>query len=193
MRLAEEQFAGPLVVGAVMFDKPIPDLIDSKRIARQHRPRFAQRIMEEAYDWGIGWVWPEEIDKIGNLTRATGLAINRALSDMKKKPEHDFLLIDGNTNFLTGNAKVILKVKAEDSFPVVAAASIIAKVARDNYMVEQSEVHNLYGFEDNVGYGTASHMQAIYDAGRVCELHRKSFKPIKEYLDSVKEELPEAA
>ena len=127
---------------------------------------------------GLGWVSAREVDKIG-LTNAVKLAMSRALDQISI--DYDQVIIDGNINFLAENPKTIAVIKADDTVPSVSAASIVAKVARDQYMAQQAIDYPDYGFEKHVGYGTALHLKQLQDHG-VSELHRLSFKPIKALL-----------
>jgi ribonuclease HII len=172
-------WAGPLVVGAVMLDigAPIARLQDSKQLTKSAREVLAKQIEACAKTYALGWVWPSEIDELG-LTAATALAIERAIEEV---PIHDYIVIDGSVNFLPENHKVVTLVKADNQIPAVSAASIIAKVARDNYMAEQALLYPDYGFELHVGYGTARHKKALISHG-ITALHRHSFQPIRQLL-----------
>ncbi len=167
-------WAGPLVAGAVILKQPIGGLKDSKKLSKKQREKLAAEIEVQAPAFGLGWVQPVEIDEMG-LTAAIELAMRRALEQITAS--YDEIIIDGNFNFLPENPKVHTVIKADDTVPAVSAASIIAKVARDNYMAEIVEKFPDYGFERHVGYGTALHLERLKLHG-VCELHRRSFKPI---------------
>lgn len=167
-------WAGPLVVGAVIIDKPIKDLADSKNLAKAMRKKISGDIRQVCTAYSTGWVTAAEIDELG-LTLATTLAIKRATENIS---EYDLILIDGSINYLPNNPKSLNLIKADSLLPAVSAASILAKVARDEYMEEQALNYRNYGFESNVGYGTAKHKQAILDHG-ITPLHRKSYKPVK--------------
>lgn len=167
-------WAGPLVVGAVILNRTIPGLTDSKVLTALQRKALSVLIHDQAAACATGWVTPQEVDQLG-LTAATGLAIERAITHI---PIYDELIIDGSVNFIPDNPKARTMVRADAVVPAVSAASIIAKVARDDYMAEQHLLYPSYGFDTHVGYGTAKHKQALVDCG-VTKLHRLSYKPIQ--------------
>jgi ribonuclease HII len=168
-------WAGPLVAGAVILGEPIVGLKDSKKLSKKQREKLAIEIKLQAAAIGLGWVRPAELDEIG-LTAAVRLAMRRALDQIEV--EYDEIIIDGNLNFFPDNPKAKAVIKADDSVPAVSAASIVAKVARDNYMAEITAKYPEYGFEKHVGYGTALHLERLKLHG-VSDLHRLSFKPIQ--------------
>lgn len=167
-------WAGPLVAGAVILSGALKAVADSKALNKAKRERLAAKIYEHAEYAQLGWVWPEEIDKLG-LTRATSLAISRAIAEAGK---YDILLIDGSINLQAGNSKARSLIRADTIVPAVSAASIIAKEGRDKYMAEQALIYPGYKFEAHVGYGTAAHKKALADFG-VTPLHRMSYKPVQ--------------
>jgi len=177
-------WAGPLVAGAVILpsklhleDGPI-ELRDSKKLSKKQREVAAQWIEATALAIGLGWVWPAEIDEHG-VTWAVQTAMERAVAEIAA--EYDEIIIDGNINYFANNPKAKAIVKADDSVPSVSAASIVAKVARDNYMAQLDEKYQGYSFEKHVGYGTAAHIAALKSLG-VSDIHRLSYKPIKALL-----------
>jgi len=172
-------WAGPLVAGAVMLRRPIQGLRDSKKLTKKQRELLNTRIKKQAMAYGLGWVSVSEIDALG-LTAAISLAMRRALQDIAVRC--DEVIIDGSYNFLPDIAGTRCIVRADDTVPSVSAASIIAKVARDAYMASVAAgQYPMYGFEKHVGYGTALHRAALLAHG-ICDLHRRSFAPIKRLL-----------
>ena len=176
-------WAGPLVVGAVVLgEKSVEGLTDSKKLTKKKRDALDSLIRRDAAGFGLGWVPAHELDEIG-LSAALRLATIRAVEQVKA-PYHE-IIIDGTINFLKETAKgkyVTTLPKADLLIQSVSAASIIAKVARDNYMTLQDVAYPGYGFGSHVGYGTAAHRLAI-DALGVTPLHRLSFAPLKKYKD----------
>ena len=170
-------WAGPVVAGAVLLDDDIPGLRDSKVLSKKRRAVFSEQI-HAAATVGLGWVTPTEVDRLG-LTAAVGLAMQRALDQIAQPYEQ--IIIDGNYNFMPNNPKVITIIRADDTVPAVSAASIIAKVARDEYMAQLSAKYPMYGFTKHVGYGTETHRKALQEHGVTPE-HRKSYKPIQALL-----------
>lgn len=174
-------WAGPLVVGAVVLGgQSIDGLTDSKKLTKKRRDELDVIIRECAAGYGLGWVHANEIDDIG-LSEALKLATKRAVEQVST-PYHE-IVIDGTINFLAGTTKgqyVSTMPKADLLVPSVSAASIIAKVARDNYMAEQDSIYEGYKFASHVGYGTAVHRAAIEERG-VTPLHRLSFAPLQKY------------
>jgi ribonuclease HII len=174
--------AGPLVVGAVILKLPIKGIGDSKKLSKQQRSKLAQIIVCEADEYSLGWVSSKEIDKLG-LTKAIRLAIFRALKQIgtfNANSTIQQIIIDGNYNFLADDKRSKTIVKADESINCVSAASILAKVARDEWMVKvAAKRYPKYLFERHVGYGTKLHLDAIRQYGP-CDIHRLSFRPIKQ-------------
>lgn len=171
-------WAGPVVAGAVALDKPIEGLKDSKNLSKKKREELTIKIKAEAKAVGLGWVEASIVDEVG-ITEAVKLAMQQALD--KINVNYDEVIIDGHLNFLADQPKTRALIKADDTEPSVSAASIVAKVARDNYMSEIAADYPDYGFEKHVGYGTALHLERLKLYG-VSSLHRRSFKPIKGML-----------
>jgi len=174
-------WAGPLVVGAVVLGgASIDGLTDSKKLSKKKRDALDVLIREQASGYGLGWVHADELDEVG-LAEALRIATIRAVEQVKAK--YTEIIIDGTINFLKETSKgqyVTTLPKADLLIPSVSAASIIAKVARDNYMALQDTTYPGYGFTSHVGYGTASHRAAIEKIG-VTPLHRLSFAPLAKY------------
>ena len=164
--------AGPVVASVVVF-KPntkIEGINDSKKLSEAKREELFDRIKEEALDYGIGIVNNEDIDKY-NILNATYMAMKKALNCLKNTP--DYLLIDAAT--IPGidiHQKPI--IKGDSKSISIAAASILAKVTRDNIMYQYDEIFPEYGFKSHKGYGTKEHYEAIEKYG-ITRIHRKSF------------------
>ena len=171
-------WAGPVVAGAVILDKPIDGLKDSKKLSKKKREELTIQIKDEAKAVGLGWVEASIVDEVG-ITEAVRLAMQQALDEIDA--DYDEVIIDGHLNFLPDNPKTRALIKADDTEPSVSAASIVAKVARDNFMSEVASEYPDYGFPQHVGYGTALHLERLKLHG-VSNLHRRSFKPIKGML-----------
>ena len=172
--------AGPVVAGAVLLDTKATRLLqkihltDSKKMTQKQREVAYDFIIEHAIGYGIGWVFPSEVDQSG-LTQAVANAMLQALDAIQL--DYDRVIIDGNYNYLPTNSKAETMIKADLSELSVSAASVIAKVARDRYMAEQAEMYPEYGFEKHVGYGTKVHLEALQRYGPSA-IHRLSVKPV---------------
>lgn len=165
-----------------MLRRRIPGLADSKKLSRIQRQKLDIKIRRQALGYGIGWVSPAELDEIG-LTEAVRLAMRRAVAGVTC--DYDEIIIDGNYNYLKDLPQSSCLIKADDTVASVSAASIIAKVARDAYMRQVAAVsHPAYKFDQHVGYGTALHAELLKLHG-ICELHRKTFAPVRALLDVV--------
>ena len=143
---------------------------DSKKLSDKQRRALFPVIIEKALAYGIGFATQEEIDEI-NILQATFLAMERAIEQLKIKPE--LLLIDGNRKRDFG-IKAETVIKGDSKSANIAAASVLAKVTRDDYMLDQAELYPEYGFEIHKGYGTKAHYAALRQFGH-CPLHRLSF------------------
>jgi ribonuclease HII len=172
--------AGPVVAACVILDeRRIPArIVDSKKITDRRRRELSRRIMESAVAVGVGVVDPAVIDEV-NIYNATILAMKRAVSAMPVKP--DFLLIDA-VKIYDISISSLSFVKGEDKSVSVAAASIIAKVCRDDIMMGLSEEYPEFGFCRHKGYGTALHTAALRTHGPT-EVHRYSYQPVRDALN----------
>jgi len=164
--------AGPVVAAAVIFpaDFFIPEVNDSKLLTSAEREELYPRIVESALASAVGTVDHETIDRI-NILNATYKAMHDAVSHLGITPDH--LLIDGN-RFDGADIPFTTIIDGDAISFCVAAASIIAKVTRDQIMLEFDRVFPGYGFAHNKGYATREHREAIYRLG-YCEIHRRSF------------------
>ena len=164
--------AGPVCAGAVILPQglEIPGLNDSKKLTDKKRRELYPIIKEQAVAWGIGFASHEEIDEL-NILQATYLAMSRAIQALEGKA--NFALIDGNRAKDFG---IPLKtvVKGDSLSASIAAASVLAKVARDDIMLEMAKEYPEYGFEVHKGYGTKQHYEALRQHGH-CPIHRMSF------------------
>ena len=164
--------AGPVCAAAVILpeDLEIPGLTDSKKLTDKKRRELFPIIKEQAIAYGIGLASHEEIDEI-NILQATYLAMERALAQLAVKP--DIAMIDG-TRAKDFGLPVRTVVKGDSLSMNIAAASILAKVTRDDLMLEMAEKYPEYGFEVHKGYGTKAHYEALRQHG-ASAIHRKTF------------------
>ncbi|WP_445397411.1 ribonuclease HII [Zobellella sp. An-6] len=166
---------GDVVTAAVILDpaRPIPGLADSKKLSEKKREQLAPLIRERALAWAIGRCSPAEIDEL-NILHATLLAMTRAVAGLSLQP--GFVFVDGNRcPRLPMAAQAV--VKGDDRVAEIAAASILAKVARDQEMIELDARHPQYGFARHKGYPTKDHLAALARFGALPE-HRRSFRPV---------------
>lgn len=172
--------AGPVVAAAVILPKEfyLPGIDDSKKLTEQKREQYFTAISNNAIAIGIGKIENDEIDQL-NIYEATKKAMLAAIVQLTPKP--DFLLIDAVKLDTPSPSESIIK---GDSLSIsIAAASIIAKVTRDRILKDYDNKYPNYGFAKNAGYGTKQHLEAIKRYG-ITPIHRKSFSPVKEYIDS---------
>ncbi|MBU6949921.1 ribonuclease HII [Hahella sp. HN01] len=171
--------AGPVVAAAVILnpEKPIEGLNDSKKLSHRQRVALSQEIREKALAWATGWATVEEIDQI-NILQASLLAMQRAVAGLQVTP--DLALIDGNKiPKLEMPAEAI--VKGDSKVAAIAAASILAKVERDEELDRLDAIFPGYGLAGHKGYPTAQHLSALKELG-VTEIHRRSYKPVQQLL-----------
>lgn len=164
--------AGPVCAAAVILpaNVDIPGLNDSKKLSDKKRRELFPIIQEKAIAYGIGFADEKEIDEI-NILQATFLAMERAISQLSVQPEH--ILIDGNRNKDFGIPSSTV-VHGDSLSASIAAASVLAKVTRDDVMLEMAKQYPDYGFEIHKGYGTRAHYDALRNSGP-CEIHRMTF------------------
>ena len=171
---------GPVVAACVILplNYELPGLNDSKKLTEKRREEFYKILMQDAISIGIGIIDEKIIDEV-NIYEATKLAMKDAINNCQIKPEH--VLIDAmkldidipSTSIIKGDAKSLS----------IAAASVIAKVTRDHMLIELDKTYPMYDFKHNKGYPTKKHVEAIYKYG-ITPLHRKTFSPVKEYLNN---------
>jgi ribonuclease HII len=182
---------GDVVTAAVILDpdNPIEGLMDSKKLSEKKRNLLSVEIKEKAISWSLGRANPQEIDTL-NILHATMLAMQRAVAGLNVEP--DYVLVDGNRcpTFLanastTGQQNTNIAsqavVKGDARVAEISAASIIAKVARDNEMIALDKLHPKYGFAKHKGYPTKLHLEKIIELG-VLDCYRQSFKPVARVL-----------
>ena len=177
--------AGPVVAAAVVFPAGqiyIDGINDSKKLSPRKRQVAKAVIEQKALDYGIGIVHHKEIDEL-NILGATFKAMRLAIASLTPSP--DFLLIDGN-RVPEIEIQHRCVVKGDSLSMSIAAASILAKVTRDEMMEEYDKLYPQYDFAKHKGYPTYNHIQAIREHG-VCPIHRRSFKPkvLMDYYDSL--------
>jgi len=170
--------AGPVVAAAVILDpeKQIDGLCDSKKLSQKRRLLISENIKLNSLAWAFGRAEVDEIDKI-NILQASLLAMKRAIEGLKTKPE--IVLVDGKyTPEINFKKKAI--IKGDMLIPVISAASIIAKVERDNEMIELEKKYPGYGFSSHKGYPTRQHIESIEKLG-ITDVHRLTFSPVSKY------------
>lgn len=171
--------AGPVMAAAVVLDpeRPIPGLMDSKRLTARRREALATEIRSGARAWAVARAEVEEIDRL-NILHASLLAMRRAVEGLDVLPVR--ALVDGNRcPELPCEAQAV--VRGDASVPAISAASILAKVARDAEMVELDRRYPAYGFAGHKGYPSKAHLEALQEHG-VCPAHRRSYAPVRRVL-----------
>ena len=172
--------AGPVVAAAVILDpeRPIEGLADSKKLSEKRREALAEVIKEQALSWALGRAEVEEIDRL-NILQASLLAMQRAVAGLQ--PAAEFALVDGNRcPDLACPAEAV--IKGDDRVPVISAASVIAKVARDREMVALEQTFPGYGLAQHKGYPTKAHLESLQRLG-VATIHRRTFGPVRKILE----------
>lgn len=174
--------AGPVVTAAVILDpqQPVDGLTDSKKLSESQREQLALEIQEKAVCWALGRAEVEEIDRI-NILQATMLAMQRAVKALSQTPQ--FILVDGNRSpkFSCPSEAII---KGDLTVAEISAASIVAKVARDQEMSQLDLQYPGYGLAKHKGYPTKAHIAAITELG-VTPIHRRSFGPVRKAMELV--------
>jgi ribonuclease HII len=173
--------AGPVFASAVILkqDFQIQDLADSKTLSAKKRERLAAEIKTHALSWSIAQASVEEIDAL-NILQATLLAMKRAVDGLIIKPTH--VLIDGNQiPVLSIPCQAI--VGGDKTITQISAASILAKVARDQLMIDYAQMYPQFSFQSHKGYGTKQHQAEIAEHG-ILSVHRRSFNPVKKMLQA---------
>jgi len=172
--------AGPVAAAAVILPERFehPFLNDSKQLSEKQRNELRPLIEKEALAWAVEMVSNEEIDKV-NILNASFLAMNRAIQKLKIKPQH--LLIDGNRFRPQSDIPFTCMIKGDGRFLSIAAASVLAKTWRDEYMEKIHAEFDCYGWDRNKGYATKFHREAIAVSG-ISKYHRLSFRLKDEQL-----------
>jgi len=170
--------AGPVFAAAVILPSGFKhkDLNDSKQVGKAKRNKLRDIIIESSVAWSVAQCSADEIDSL-NILWASIEAMHKALDGLKIAPS--MLLIDGNKfkNYKDLPHQCI--IKGDSKYTCISAASILAKTFRDDYMKDQSLKYPQYGWEQNNGYGTKKHIQALKTFG-ITNLHRKTFKPVRQ-------------
>ena len=176
---------GPVACAAVILPPGFEneEINDSKQLSEKDRARLAQYIKENAMSWAVVMVSAEEIDEI-NILNASIIGMHRAIGSLSVRPDH--LLIDGNRfkDYVDEDFRRIphhTVVKGDGKYMSIAAASILAKTARDEYMKNLADEYPGYGWERNMGYPTKEHREALKKLGATPH-HRRSYAPVKELL-----------
>lgn len=182
--------AGPVVAACVVLNynelaklskKIKANIRDSKTLSAKQRGEQITLIQSISIDHSVGYAAVHEIEDVGILN-ATFLAMNRAVAQIRCSI--GMLLVDGHMPIRNQSLPQKPIIKGDSLCYTIAAASILAKEHRDQYMREQSEIYPEYGFASHVGYGTAAHLAAIKTAG-ICPMHRRTFAPVREMLELI--------
>jgi len=172
--------AGPVFAAAVILPESFSSetLNDSKQLTEKQRYHLRELILKEAVDWAVGVCDQHEIDKI-NILNASILAMHKALKQLTLQPQH--ILVDGNRFKPYGNIPHTCFVKGDGRFMSIAAASVLAKTYRDDYMLKIHADYPEYGWNQNKGYPTVKHREALSSLG-ITEHHRKTFRLTNDQL-----------
>ena len=175
---------GPVVAACVILplNYELEGLTDSKKLSEKKREQFYEILKKEALSIGVGIISAKKIDEV-NIYEATKLAMQDAIKNCATKPE--YLLIDAMKLDTSIPSNSI--IKGDSKSLSIAAASVIAKVTRDRMLIELDKKYPMYDFKHNKGYPTKKHLEAINQYG-IIDLHRKSYAPVKEYLERMKNE-----
>jgi ribonuclease HII len=176
--------AGPVTAAAVILDpaRPVAGIADSKQLSSARRGELEPLIKQAAIAWAVASAGVEEIDAL-NILQASLLAMKRAVEALAASPE--LVLVDGNRcPSLVCAAEAV--VRGDASVPVIGAASILAKVSRDGEMERLDPLYPAYGFARHKGYPTREHLAVLREQGP-CEIHRRSFGPVRKLLDPAQE------
>lgn len=171
---------GPVVAAAVILNpgRPIKGLADSKRLSEKKRQELAEQIKQHSLAWAIASASVAEIDEL-NILHASMLAMHRAIAALN--PAAEFALIDGNRLPPQLIIPAMPVVKGDARYPAISAASILAKVERDQQLIELDTLYPQYGLAKHKGYPTKAHLEALAEHGP-CPEHRTSFKPVSQLL-----------
>jgi ribonuclease HII len=178
--------AGPVVAAAVMFEQKHfkvrqqwwEEINDSKKLSHKKREELVKLVYSKTPNVGVGSASVEEIDDL-NILQARLLAMKRAIENLNNTPE--IVLVDGNRQINTLNVLQRTIVKGDEKVLSIAAASIVAKVTRDNILKNLHEQFPQYGFDQHKGYPTQFHFEMLQKFGP-CEVHRKSFAPVRSVM-----------
>jgi len=173
--------AGPVYAAAVIIplERIPPGLTDSKKLSARRRETLSEQIRQSAHSWALGVASVAEIDEL-NILRASHLAMQRAVAGLLARPE--LVLVDGNL-LPALPVPALAVIRGDARVPVISAASVLAKVARDAEMAKLAERYPGYGFERHRGYPTRAHLVALDALGPTPE-HRRSFAPVRARLDT---------
>lgn len=179
--------AGPVMAAAVILDphRSIAGLADSKKLTPVRREQLDVLIRARALSWALGLATVDEIDRL-NILQASLLAMQRAVAGLNCTPQ--CVMVDGN-HCPALDMTTVAVIGGDSTIAAISAASIIAKVARDRYMLELDVVYPGYGFARHKGYGTPEHLAALQSLG-VTPIHRRSFSPVRDNLKSATSNWP---